>query len=98
MEVELKIKTVTVLDRKTIAERELVSFEIVSLDGNVGIKVKDALVSEVLTTANDKCTLGIFLLDRCPDAQVDTSTLLACLLTSFIYHMLATLRGEDVVF
>jgi hypothetical protein len=54
MEVESKIKTVTFLDRKTTAERELVSFEIVSLDENVCIKVKDALVSEVLTTANDK--------------------------------------------
>jgi hypothetical protein len=54
MEVELKMKTVTVLDRKTTAERELVSFEIVSLDEDVYIKVKDALVSEILTTANDK--------------------------------------------
>jgi hypothetical protein len=54
MDVEIKMKTVTVLDRKTTAERELVRFEIVSLDENVCIKVKDSLVSEVLTTANDK--------------------------------------------
>jgi hypothetical protein len=54
MEVKLKMKTVTVLDRKTTAERELVSFEIASLDEEVCIKVKDALVSEILTTASDK--------------------------------------------
>jgi hypothetical protein len=54
MEVEFKMKTVSVLDPKTTAERELVGFEIVSLDENVCIKVKDALVSDILTTANDK--------------------------------------------
>jgi hypothetical protein len=54
MEVELKMKTVSVLDRKAIAERELVSYEIASLDGGVCIKLKDALVSDILTTANDK--------------------------------------------
>jgi hypothetical protein len=54
MEVELKMKTVSVLDWKTTAERESVSFEITALDGNVCIKVKDALVSDILPTANNK--------------------------------------------
>jgi hypothetical protein len=54
MEVILKMKTVTVLDQKTTTERELVSFEIMSLDEEVCIKVDEALVSEILTTGNDK--------------------------------------------
>jgi hypothetical protein len=49
-----KMRNVVTLDRMTLRETSLVDFDVGSLESDVCIKIKEAMVCKILTTSNDK--------------------------------------------